>query len=306
MIRLLSGLLMLAVILLSSPSFAGKALVLWKEGHISLYRTTSTVKEEVSVGTALQGGDRLQLSPAAKVSIRYPDGRIDLVSSGREYVVGKMGDLQANRGMPGEEHPFHCQGKQLAELLFSGEVLRGEEGALSPRGNVLSMRPPFVWVSLTDQGPFYVTLGSKDGLLWKGKIEKQLKTLKSDGHYRILVMDYPHEAPDLTKGKRYYWKVEGGALLRTSFFVLGPREAKGIEGEIAHYLSGCEDEVTRMNVRASVLKEKGLFGEAVHAFLHLESRYPQESYPCQALSVLFAELGFLKLAQTEATCGEGK
>jgi hypothetical protein len=142
--------------------------------------------------------------------------------------------------------------------------------------------------------------------LWKGKIEKPLKTLKSDGHHLILVMDYPQEAPDLAKGKRYYWKVEGGALLRTTFFVLGPREAKVIEGEIAHYFSGCEDEATRMNVRASVLKEKGLFGEATHMFLRLEGRYPQESYPCQVLSALFSELGFLKLAQAAATCGEGK
>jgi hypothetical protein len=89
----LSGLLALAVLLLSSPSFAEEALVLWKEGHAFLYRTTSNVKEEVSVGTALQGGDRLRLSPVAKVSIRYPDGRIDVISSGKEYVVGKMGDL---------------------------------------------------------------------------------------------------------------------------------------------------------------------------------------------------------------------
>ncbi|MDY6950908.1 MAG: hypothetical protein SWE60_05310 [Thermodesulfobacteriota bacterium] len=304
--RRLSGLLTLAVILLSNPSFAGEALVLWKEGPISLHRKASSTKAQVSVGTALEAGDRLQLSPAAKVSIRYPDGRIDLISSAKEYVVGKMGNLQATRGLPGEENPFHHQGKHLRELLFSGQVLRGEEGALSPRGHVLSTRPAFVWVSLTDKGPFYLTLGSKDGPLWKGKAVEALKALKSDGQYWILVMDYPQEAPELRRGERYYWKVEGGALLRTSFYVLEPGEAKTVEEEIAHYLSGCEDKTTSMNVRATVLKERRLFGEAAHGFLHLETRYPEESYPCQALSILFAELGFLKLAQAEAACGEGK
>jgi hypothetical protein len=304
--RLLSGLLTLGVLLLSSASFAGEALVLWKEGHVSLYRTASTMEEEVAVGTALHAGDRLLPSPQAKVSVRYPDGKIDLVSLEREYVVGKMADLEASRGLPGEQKPFHYQGRPLRELLFSGQVLRGEEGALSPRGSVLSTKPAFVWVSVTRQGPFHVTLGSKYGVLWKGKADKQLKTLKADGQHWIFVMDYPQEARELEQGERYYWKVEGGAFLRASFFVLGGKEAHRVENEIAHYLSGCEDEVTGMNVRASILKEHRLLGEAVHGFLCLETRYPKEPYPCQALSILLAELGFLKLAQAEATCGGGE
>ena len=171
---------------------------------------------------------------------------------------------------------------------------------------MLSTRPAFVWVSLTDQGPFHVTLGSRDGVLWKGEVEKKLRTLKTDGQHWIFAMDYPQEAQELKQGRRYYWKVEGGAFFRTTLFVLAAKEAQSVEEKIAYYLSDCEDEVTGMNVRASLLKENRLFGEAAHDFLCLKTRYPEEAYPCQVLSVLFAELGFLKLAEAEAACGEGK
>lgn len=298
--RIVSTAAALALLLFGGACFGGEALVVWKEGHASLQRVRSGPEEEVAVGTGLREGDRVLPAQGAKVSIRYPDGRIDVVPAGKEYVVGRVAPLKMTRG-----NPFTHDAKRLRELLFDGVVLRGEEGALSPRRRVLSTRPALLWVSPGGKGPFRITLGSREGVLWKGGTGKGPRTLLTDGELRVLSADYPAGAPDLKRGDRYYWKVEGGAFSRASFFVLGEGEARRVEGEIEDYLSGCEDETTRLNVRGSVLKEYGLFGEAVGEFLLLEARCPKEIYPHRALSLLFGELGFRKLARDEADRGGG-
>jgi tetratricopeptide (TPR) repeat protein len=304
---LMCGRLLSVIVILSSAALAETpiAILLSCRGDVEVIKSDGRTAAG-SFGLPLFEGDEVKTGEESEAEIHFENGTW--------IVVGARSRLQV-RAQPGErkrqETKSEAESFQSVQDFIKLKDYRGSSSIVGLRSGekcrdlriispcdtkIRTMRPIFEWSCSDPTKSLRILLYNEENVHWEQKVSGT-KTLA-----------YPEDAPKLVANTSYSWVVETADPLifppvrsQAAFFeIISPTEAEQLDAA----LEQIEDreipsELGYHLVRASLLFDFGLLGEAIDETKRALEFDPENSTLHSILARLFAEAG-----RTEEALGE--
>jgi Tetratricopeptide repeat len=270
------------------------AIITEIDGEVSISRASGGSAVTARWGIQLFAGDVVQTGSGAKASILFSNS--NLLAMGANSQMEISGAQTSSRNVDPtlladvSELTLHRSGEgELAALggLRSG-ASRDEIRPLSPRNTLArATRPEFSWSTSAVFDSYTVSVLGDDGVLWSGPTASTS-------------LIYPENAPTLSPGNTYWWRVEGEDMLDvtssdlSTFSVLSEAQLEAVveaETQIDALFADGENRASHDFLLGSFYAKEGLAGNALAAFERIAETHPESTLLYQILGKLYSETG---------------
>lgn len=261
------------------------------QGQVQIRRARTARWFAARVNMPLYSGDTVRVGHDSHAAIWFPDGTLRRLKAGARWTVQKQ-----NKQRPcmwqelwvSLRHRFRpTPEKSLTAVAAARTWLKTNKAgliALAPRNSrVLDSRPQFDWQPVPGAQGYRITIGFFDAApaTWE--------TIVKSPPFR-----YPSDAPTLTPGKVYLWKVEAiGATGGDSawFTVVPPAEARDICFTLQRLRQQGINPSAYAVMAASFLRSRQCYSDGIHLIWQILGRSPQDPAVQTALAELYDLVG---------------
>ena len=271
-----------------------QAIITELTGTVELSRSGSSNFGSAEWGTPLFSGDRIRTASGSQAVLLFSDNNLMTVTGGNTYTVG--GQAGGGRAVSSAvissdtDLTLHRAGQGEIEVLGglrnSGE--RQPVTLIGPvRTRVMASGPVFSWVSQDEYELYRVTLRTTGGDVWS------IETTETE-------VAYPADAPALTPGETYFWKVEAEDMLDVveselaSFRIMDTETEASLKtglAELDGLTPASERGASFQFLLGNLYASHGAYDQAIAAFETIAASYPGAVSVHRILASLYSETG---------------
>ena len=288
-------------ILFCQPSTRCLALLTDLRGEVFVKAVRGPEFKKAPWGTQLYAGDVVKTSSNGSASVLLTNNNLIALGPGSSITIseGSTGSQKEPRTISGiiSENLIDLSGLTMRSTS-EGEVvaLAGLRGAgpdlsieqLSPRNSAIrSLTPTFSWRSSVQVEKFKVKLYNNHGLLWTKETNQT-------------TMEYPKDDKPLNYGEKYFWQVEGLALVDSyqsaniGFSLLSKENLTLVENQERSLNISFSDDPTATShqfLAGTLYQQQGLLEESIAKFETVAQRYPDAPAAHEVLGKLYNDVG---------------
>lgn len=290
----LALLLLLALVVLPASAQNRLAIITELSGTVELARSGSNNFGAAEWGSPLFEGDRVRTASGSQAVLMFSNNNLMTVSAGNTYVVGQQAgggravssavmsadtDLTLNRAGQGEI-------EVLGGLRANGD--RQPVTLLQPmRTRVMASGPVFSWSTLDNFEVYRISVRAASGEIWSAE------TTETE-------IAWPADAPILTPGETYFWKVEAEAMLDVveselaSFRVMDADTEASLRAgltELENLPDADHAGASYQFLLGNLYASHGAYAQAIEAFEAIAAAHPNAENVHHVLASLYAETG---------------
>lgn len=312
--------LMTFAIMFSQQSTRCLALLTDLRGEVFVKVAHGTDFKKAPWGTQLYAGDVVKTSNTGSASILLANNNLIALGAGSSITVSESSTGSQNKPKTisgiSSENLMDLSGLTMRST-GEGEVvalagLRGRGSdlsieQLSPRNSAIrSLTPTFSWRCNVQVEKFKVKLYNNHGLLWTKEINQT-------------AIEYPKDERPLNYGEKYFWQVEGLALVDSyqsaniGFSLLSKENVALTENEVRSLKNSFSDDSTATSyhfLAGTLYQQRGLLEESIAEFETVAQRYPDAPAAHEVLGKLYNDVGLKDKAiaalQMALTLSQGK
>jgi len=273
------------------------ALLTELSGTVELSRSGSASFERADWGIPLFEGDRLRTAASSQAIVLFANNNMMTVGAGNTFTISS-GSTSSAASQPVSGAIISADADLTLHRAGQGEieVLGGLRNSSSRNDLILdhplnakitSSQPEFSWSTRDDYEMYRVTIQTSSGVVWTTETTAQ-------------AVSYPDEAPILSPGETYFWRVEAEDMLDvtesslTSFEIVSAEEGDALEAG----LTSLQDMYDAENRGAayhflvgSLYAKHGVYGDAISAFEWIAESNSESASAHRILGNLYAEVG---------------